>query len=102
MKSADPFEVTEDEQPGWARLVLRGRITVACAEPLRATALGLATGDRSVRVCCGAVEVLDAAGLQVLLCLGRELIGHGLKFDVTDVPAALADVFRLAGAGTEG
>jgi hypothetical protein len=99
MKSLEPFEVTEDEQPGWSRLVLRGRITVASASQFRVVALGLVGGGRCVRVICGAIEYFDVAALQVFLCLGRELIGGGLQCDVVEVPPALADVFRLAGVG---
>jgi anti-anti-sigma factor len=97
MNSAEPFVVTEDENAGWSRLELRGRITVACAVEFRDAALGLAASGRSVRVCCGAVEYMDAAALQVFLCLGGELTGNGLQCDVVDVPDTLAKVFRLAG-----
>ena len=98
MTSANQFAVTEDE-PGRARLDLSGRVTVACAAQFRSAALDLVASGRSVRVCCAAVEHFDAAALQVLLGLGQELLGRGLRCDVDDVPPALADLFRLAGVG---
>jgi anti-anti-sigma factor len=99
MTSADQFVVTDDGEPGRARLALGGRITVACAAQFRAAALDLVAGGRPVRVCCAAVEYFDAAALQVLVGLGRELHGRGLRFDVDDVPPALSDLLRLAGVG---
>lgn len=89
----------DDARPGWSRLVLGGRITVAGAAQLREAALEISASGKSVSVCCAGVEYLDAAAIQVLLCLGRELLGRDKQCDITNVPDALRDLFHLVGLG---
>ncbi len=94
-----PIQVSDDARPGWSRLVLTGRITVACAGEFHKTALALIARPNNVTVCCAGTEFLDASAIQILLCLGRELVGRGNRCDFVGVTAALGADFRVAGVG---
>jgi anti-anti-sigma regulatory factor len=100
MSEQDQIRVADDVRPDWVRLVLRGRLTVSCASQMREAALAISASGKNVSVCCAGAEYLDVAAIQVLLCLGRELGGHGLQCDVTNVPEPIGEVFRLAGLGS--
>jgi anti-anti-sigma regulatory factor len=99
-EEAPVIVVDDPSRPEWSRLVLTGRITVGCAGPLHAAALAISASGNNVSVCCAGVEYLDAAALQVLVCLGRDLVGRGRRCDVTSVPEAVGNWFRCAGLGT--
>lgn len=98
----DPVSGTvtcESDPTGRARLVLAGRLTVADASRLHRQALDLSARGANVTVCCAAAEYLDAAVVQVILALGRDLTARGRRCDVTGVAGPLADLFRTAGLG---
>lgn len=98
-----PVRVTDDERPGWKRVVLAGRVTVAGAREFHATARALAADAAGVAVRCDEVEYLDTSAIQILLCLGREVVRAGRPFVVSGVPDGLAESLRLAGlAGSIG
>lgn len=92
-----PVRVIDDDRPGWAQLVLAGRVTVADAQRFHAAAVELVARGASVAVRCAEAEHLDASAVQLLLCLGREVVRAGRQFTVGGVPDALAEHFRLAG-----
>lgn len=94
------IEVAADARPGWSRLVLSGRVTVAHAKQFHATALELSASGANVTVCCEGADYLDVSAIQILLCLGRELVKSGRRCDIAGVAGALADDFRLAGLGS--
>lgn len=94
--------VADPAHPDRSRLVLRGRVTLAVAAELHAAAVALAAGGAGVCVDCAAAEYLDVSALQTLLALGRELAAAGRPCDVSDVPPAVAELFRLAGLGGAG
>jgi anti-anti-sigma regulatory factor len=87
------------EHAGGARLVLSGRVTVADASRLHRFAGELSARGSNVTVCCAGAEYLDAAVVQVVLALGRDLTARGRRCDVTGVAGPLADLFRVAGLG---
>ncbi|MDY3552884.1 STAS domain-containing protein [Gemmata sp. JC717] len=97
MAGASPVRVTDDERPGWARLVLAGRVTVADAHPLHAAAREALARGTNVAVRCDEVEHLDAAAIQVLLCLSREVRRAGRQLVVGGVPGPITEYLRLAG-----
>jgi ABC-type transporter Mla MlaB component len=88
-----------DVQTGGVKLALAGRVTVADATRLYQIALDLSARGENVTVCCAAAEYLDAATIQVVLALGRDLTGRGRRCDVTGVTGPLVNLFRLAGLG---
>jgi anti-anti-sigma regulatory factor len=96
-EEAPVIVVDDPSRPGWSRLVLTGRITASCARSLHEAALTIAASGNNVSVCCAGAEYLDAAALQVLIGLGRDLTGRGRRCDVTSVPEALGNWFRCAG-----
>lgn len=100
MPDRDSFVVGPDPtRPGWAKLALNGAVTVASAAALHRAAVGLAAGGGSVAVCLAGAEHVDAAALQVLLCLGREVEGRGGRCELTGTGGPVADLLRLAGLG---
>ncbi|MBN9122869.1 MAG: STAS domain-containing protein [Planctomycetes bacterium] len=100
MNTTDLITVTTDPADAdRTRLVLRGRLTVACAGELHRAALALVARAGHVTIDCSAVEYADVAAVQVLLCLERELAGRGRRGALAGVPAALAADFRLMGLG---
>ena len=98
MDAPAPFAVVKDPvRPDWSRLVLRGRVTVAVAAELHAAAVALLAGGTNVCVDFVAAEYLDVSALQTFLALGRELAAVGRHCDISDVPAAVTELFRVAG-----
>lgn len=94
----DPITVTTGPAaPERARLVLRGRLTVAHAAEFRRTALALLGETGGVVIDCAAVEYLDVAVVQVLVCLEREPGRAGRRAELVGVPPALAADLRLMG-----
>ncbi len=100
MASDEPIRVVLDAETGTTQLLLHGRVTVGCASQFHATALKLAAGDTDVTVSCETAEFLDVSALQILLCLGRDLMSRGRRCDITGVTGSLGDDFRLAGLGS--
>jgi anti-anti-sigma regulatory factor len=100
MEGNDTITVVNDtDRPGWARLVLKGRITVALAREFHRAALALAAQGDNVAIECAEAECLDAAAIQVLLCLERALLGRGMRGAVVGVTDRLGECFRFAGLG---
>lgn len=93
------IRLTDDERPGWSRLELAGRVTVAHAREFHATAGAALARGTDLAVRCDAAEYLDASAIQILLCLGRELVGRGQRFDLAGVSPELGEWLRLAGLG---
>ncbi len=85
------------DRPGFKRLVLSGRVTVADAAGLHAIAVELASGVGPLVVDCTGVTHLDVAAFQVLLALGREVEQSGRRCEVR--AEAAAGIFRQAGLG---
>jgi anti-anti-sigma regulatory factor len=93
-----PFTIGDHaERPGWLLLTLTGRITVAHSRAFHQAALGLAAQQKNVMVSCHRAEHLDAAAIQVLLGLGRELTQQGKQCDVAGISGGLRDLFCLLG-----
>jgi anti-anti-sigma factor len=86
-----------DDSPGSVRVVLGGRVTIVSVGKLHQTAVNLAAQNMNVTVCCDGVKYMDVAVIQVLLCLGKELVGKGMQFRVTGVAGQLEDDLKLAG-----
>ncbi len=81
----------------WLRLILKGRVTVSSAARLHEAARSISTRGKNVIVCCADAEYLDVSVIQVLLCLGRDLVRRGKQCDITNIPDAIGELFRLAG-----
>lgn len=86
-----------DDPSSPVRLRLVGPITVGLAKELHAFALDVADQNRDVVVCCQKAEYLDAAAIQVLMCLGRELHGRDRNYDLSGLTPRVRDDFRLVG-----
>ena len=100
MDATDLFTVTADPAaPGRVRLDLRGRVTVGRAAELHRAAVALVAQNVDVAIDCSAVEYLDVAAVQLLVCLERELVRRGRRGALAGVSAALAADFRLLGLG---
>lgn len=99
MAGDSAVRLTDDERPGWAALVLTGRVTVAHAREFHATASAALARGTDVSVRCDGAEYLDTSALQILLGLGRELVGRGKRFDLAGVSPELGEWLRLAGLG---
>ncbi len=92
--------ITQDvDSSGRTRLSLKGRVTVVDAARLHQVALDVSVLEEDVIVCCADAEYLDAAAVQVILALGRDLTGRGRRCDVIGVAGQLAALFRVAGLG---
>lgn len=99
MASSSPVRVEHARPHEPSRLVLTGRVTVECAAELHAVALELSGRGCDVGVSCDGAEYLDAAAIQVILCLGRDLVGRGKRFQIQGVSDALGRSLHLAGLG---
>ncbi len=100
MAGDDSIAVADDpDRPGRARLALSGRVTVADAGRLHRAALGALARGGDVTVSLAGAEYLDAAAVQVLMCLGRDLKARGHRCGVTGVAGPLAEALRLGGLG---
>lgn len=100
MAGVPDITLTDDPaRPGGCRLDLAGRVTAADAARLHAAARAAAARGGDVRVGFARAEHVDASAVQIVLALGRDLAGRGKRCDVADVPAAVGEVFRLAGLG---
>jgi anti-anti-sigma factor len=95
MRGGDVISVLNDGPN--TRLVLQGRLTIREAVQLHQTALDLVSRKTNLTVCCAGVEHLDVTAIQILLCLGREIVQMNLSCDITGVTAKLREIFRLAG-----
>ncbi|HEY1187904.1 MAG TPA: STAS domain-containing protein [Gemmata sp.] len=92
-----PVRADHDDRPGWSRLVLTGRVTVAVAREFHATASDLLARGNSIAVRCDGAEHLDTSAIQILLCLARELVSRGKRFDLGGVSPELGAGLQLAG-----
>ncbi len=99
MSSSAEVHLSIEPGAGRARLVLAGRIGTESAARLHQAALEVAGGTGDVMVCCDRVEHMSAAALQVLVCLGREVMQSGRRCDLSGVNGPLREVFGLAGLG---
>jgi anti-anti-sigma regulatory factor len=97
MVSDAPVQVIEDAEHGRVQLVLTGRVTVSEAGQFHKTARELSARGTDVTVSCERAEYLDVSAVQILLCLGRDLIGRGRRCDIVGVSEPLGEYFRLAG-----
>jgi len=86
----------EEGQPPLA-LTLRGDLTVFDAEALHETALALLPSGADVVVTCQDLVHFDAAVLQVLLVLQRELRSRGRSLRLAGVSRAMGELLELAG-----
>lgn len=93
-------QLADDDRPGWSRLLLTGRVTVAHAREFYTAAGAALARGTDVAVRCEGAEYLDASAIQILLCLGRELVGRGKRFDLAGVSPELGEWLRLAGLGS--
>lgn len=99
MAGSPPVSVEYARPDEPARLVLSGRVTAASAADLHAAALDLSARGCDAVLACDAAEYLDAAAIQVILCLGRDLVGRGKRFEIRGVSDALGRSLHLAGLG---
>jgi anti-anti-sigma regulatory factor len=79
------------------RLTLSGRVTVSSAVSLHAAAIEIQQNQHPVVIDCGKAEYIDAAAMQVLISLGRELAGDHIPCDLQGLDGPAAQSFRLCG-----
>ena len=81
MTDKNTFEPTtaESDQSSAVRggLILPSALTIREVLKLHGEWLAFVTGKGEVCIDAGAVEEIDTAGLQLLLCLVREIVGRG-------------------------
>ena len=100
MDASAPYTVSADTvAPGRMRLGLHGRVTVANANELKLAIGTLVARSEDVTIDCSEVEYLDASAVQLLMCLGNELVRCGRTAALTGVAPGLATDFRLLGLG---
>ena len=93
-----PFELVK-EDPEWT-LILSGVVDIFDAAALHVAvieAAGLAPGGVVVKM--SSVEAVDGSITQVLLALRHALVAAGKSLRLEDVPAPVAERWRLAGLG---
>ena len=98
MSTENSFQLdvsSDDKVP--SRLTLSGRVTVSSAVSLHAAAIEIQQNRHPLVIDCSRADYIDAAAMQVLIALGRELAGDHIPCDLLglDGPAALS--FRLCG-----
>jgi anti-anti-sigma factor len=96
MNGTDSIAVVENGSDS-VQLALKGQVTIREVKNLHQAATKIASRHTNVTISCASAESLDTATLQVLLCLGREVIRTGKACEITGVPGHLREVFRLAG-----
>lgn len=79
------------------RLTLSGRVTVSSALALHAAAVEIQQNQHPLVIDCGKAEYIDAAAMQVLISLGRELAGDRIACDLQGLEGPAALSFRLCG-----
>ncbi len=62
-------QVAAGASTGWRRLALTGRLTLREAEERRAEFLSVLAGADPIELDCSGLDVVDAAGLQLLIAL---------------------------------
>jgi anti-anti-sigma factor len=86
-----------DAAPGAPRLVIAGRVDINRARALHQEVCALWDQGRDLTIDWSGVELLDAAGLQILLALQLAMQAAGRRLTTSAPSAAVARTLALAG-----